>query len=108
MVTISQEEYAAIRSRIETAKANAVGLTVSKIAASAPKRSKYGNVKTNGYDSKAEYHRAIILNAMADNGDILHLRKQAKFVLQDAFTDSDGVRHKPITYVADFVYENKE
>lgn len=61
-------------------------------------------MKTEGYDSKAEYHRAIALNAMADNGDILHLRKQARFVLQEAFKDSEGKYVKPITYVADFEY----
>lgn len=107
MVTISIEEYAAIRARQENARAKKSGLTVSKIVASAlsnPKQSKYHNEKVGGFDSKKEYRRAIVLEAMVDNGDIQCLRKQVSFELQNGFRSSSGEWVRPIKYVADFVY----
>lgn len=90
---------------METSRAGRYWLTPEIISRLAIKKSKYNNIKTNGYDSKKEYHRAIVLNAMADNGQISHLRKQVPFVLQEAFKDEFGKHHRAIKYIADFVYE---
>ena len=40
-------------------------------------------------------------------GEIVDLRYQVKYVLLHGFSDKDGVWHRPITYIADFVYYDK-
>lgn len=63
----------------------------------APKRSKYGNEKTNQdgeiYDSKKEARRAKELRMMLKGGQLAWLARQVTFVLPGS-----------VTYIADFVY----
>src|SRR5690625_1523531 len=67
--------------------------------------SKYRNrrVKLDGhtFDSKAEarYYSQLKLRKRA--GDIKDFKLQPRYRLQDGF-DKNGVRHRPIDYVADF------
>lgn len=61
------------------------------------KRSKYGNVKTHGFDSKAEYHRWMELQILERAGEITNLRRQVRVPLNvNSFHVCD--------YIADFVY----
>lgn len=68
--------------------------------------SKYNNRKTvvDGivFDSKkeAEYYCELELRFRA--GDILGYELQPEFILQEAFTDSMGTKHRAIKYRADF------
>lgn len=69
------------------------------------RRSKYGNKKVeidgHVFDSLAEarYYNQLKLRERAK--DILFFRLQPRFRLQDGF-EKDGVKHRPIDYVADF------
>ena len=71
-------------------------------------KSKYGNKKVtvDGYtfDSIAEMERYKQLKLMAQAGAISDLQLQPRYELQRGFTDSAGVKHRAITYVADFAY----
>lgn len=73
---------------------------------------KYKNIKTeyNGvlYDSRKESRRAVALDWMVRAGVIRNLERQKKFILQDGFVDNQRNKIRPITYVADFVYFDKE
>lgn len=68
-------------------------------AASPPK---FGNKKTNGYDSAREAKHAEVLHMLEKCGEITELREQVVFVLIPA---QEGER--ACTYKADFVYRNK-
>lgn len=88
------------------------------------KYNKYKNRKTKVggilFDSKAEADRYLELKAMEQSGDISDLRLQIAYELIPVQKESDKVGprggvipgkviHRPITYVADFVYmENGE
>lgn len=71
------------------------------------KRSKYGAVKVEidgtKYDSRKEARRGEELKMLERAGLISDLRFQVRFTLQDGFI-RDGVRIRPIEYVADAVY----
>ena len=81
-------------------------------------KSKYGNVKTNGYDSTRESERARQLRQMEKDGRISDLREQVRYELIPAQYEEferigkrgtpikPGKRciEKSVCYVADFVY----
>lgn len=73
------------------------------------KESKYHNqkVEVSGrkFDSKKESRDWLKLKSMEDSGLIKNLRGQVPFELQPKYTTRDGRNIRPITYVADFVYE---
>ncbi|MFC1959135.1 DUF1064 domain-containing protein [Chloroflexota bacterium] len=73
------------------------------------KPSKYRNtkVKADGYtfDSKAEYQRYLVLKLWQEQGVIQDLQVHPRYELLPAFTDSAGERHRGISYVADFAYQ---
>ena len=74
-------------------------------------RSKYGNVKTTRtinkiiitFDSLREARRYDKLYLMARQGLIHNLTLQPKYELQAKF-ECDGIKHRAISYVADFRY----
>lgn len=74
-------------------------------------RSKYNNKKTTTdrikFDSIKEAKRYTELRLLEKAGEIKDLTVQPKFTLQCAFTDNMGEKHRPITYIADFRYEEK-
>lgn len=61
--------------------------------------SKYRNIKTSGFDSKAEATRSYELGMLERVGKIENLKRQVRFELIPA---QDGER--AVSYVADFVY----
>lgn len=75
------------------------------------KTSKYHakKVKLDGmvYDSKKEAKRAAVLEQQERYGLITNLQKQVTFELQPGYTNNQGKKIRPITYIADFVY-NKD
>ena len=70
--------------------------------------SKYKNKKTvvNGitFDSQKEAERFRQLLVMQQAGEIIGLRLQPEFTLQEAFTTPRGERVRAIKYRADFAY----
>lgn len=68
---------------------------------------KYRNIKAeyNGeiFDSRKEMRRAVALGLLERAGQVKDVRKQVKFVLQEAF-EYRGEYIREITYIADFVY----
>ena len=70
--------------------------------------SKYKNKKTvvNGitFDSQKEAERFRQLLLMQQAGEIIGLRLQPEFTLQEAFTTARGERVRAIKYRADFAY----
>jgi Protein of unknown function (DUF1064) len=72
-------------------------------AESAKKKSKYNNVKTDGFDSKHEAKVAKDLQALEQSGNIKNLQYQVPFVLVEGHS---GVRS--IKYVADFVFQDPD
>ena len=72
------------------------------------KQGKYRNIKTTEgnltFDSKKEAERYKELKIELSARTIDTLKLQETFVLQRAFTTTDGKRIKAITYVADFTY----
>jgi hypothetical protein len=77
-------------------------------AADMPGANKYGNerVTIDGYtfDSQAEGTRYAALRLMEKAGAIEGLSVHPVYLLQAAFRDSTGARHRAITYEADFSY----
>lgn len=74
--------------------------------ASPKKRSKYGAVKSCGYDSRKEHRRANELKLMQRAGLISNLRQQVKYVLIPTQRDPAGnLLEKECSYYADFVYD---
>ena len=84
------------------------------------KKSKYNSTKTNGYDSKKEYKRAISLRLMEKSGLISHLYEQVTFELIPSQYEHFQIQGKrkmldrkkcienSCTYIADFVYLDNE
>ena len=84
------------------------------------KGNKYGALKINGYDSKAEARRGAELELLQAAGKISNLRKQVKIVLIPAQYEASGEFYKSgahkgepkpgkliereCSYIADFVY----
>ena len=72
------------------------------------KKSKYGNRKVAGYDSKKEKERADILKALQNAGRISGLKEQVKFELIPAqYKVINGKKRcveKSCSYIADFTY----
>lgn len=72
------------------------------------KRSKYGNKKVvvdgETFDSQAEAARYKDLKLSQQAAEIECLTCQPSFELQAGFRDAHGVRHRAITYRADFSY----
>src|SRR6185295_7252773 len=55
------------------------------------------------FDSEREMKAYRALKVLADMGIITDLKLQPVFVLQEGFT-KNGIRYRPIKYVADFSY----
>lgn len=72
------------------------------------RRNKYNakKIKIDGhtFDSKREAQRYCELKLFLKAGEIRNLVLQPRFLLQDEFFDKNGVKHKKIEYVADFLY----
>ena len=70
---------------------------------------KYGAIPTTidgiCFDSKLEAKRYVVLSIAAQTGEIRNLELQPKYEIQPAFTDSSGVKHRAIYFIADFRYE---
>ena len=58
------------------------------------------------FDSKKEANYYTYLKLLEKAGKIKNLELQKKFILQDKF-NLNGKTYRAITYVADFVYEEK-
>jgi hypothetical protein len=75
------------------------------------KRNKFGNKKTivDGiiFDSKLEAKHYLELKELLIQGLIENLELQPRYELQSSFTDSMGVKHRKIEYVADMKYFDK-
>lgn len=78
-----------------------------RAASASPKlRSKFGAVRSGGYDSRKEHRRANYLKVLQHAGLISNLREQVKFVLIPTQRDADGnLLEKECSYYADFVYD---
>lgn len=75
------------------------------------RRSKYNNQKTvvDGieFDSKKEAEYYCQLKLLKKAGEIKDIGLQPRFELQPAF-EKNGVKYRPITYIADFVITNND
>ncbi len=65
------------------------------------KKCEYDNLK---FDSQGECRRYIELKQFDKKGLISNLQTQVTYELMKKFTDQHGVKHRAITYRADFVY----
>lgn len=76
------------------------------------RRNKYNakKIKIDGhtFHSKREAERYCELKLFLKAGEIRNLVLQPRFLLQDEFFDKNGVKHKKIEYVADFLYIDKD
>lgn len=90
-----------------TSQINA-NMTISEYR-SLVKKNKYhaSKVEMDGvvYDSKKEAKRAGVLQQQARYGIITNLQRQVSFELQPVYTNNQGKKIRPITYIADFTYE---
>lgn len=75
-------------------------ITADQYRARYGKKNKYGNKKTDGYDSRLEKKRHSELLWLEKLGVIQNLKWQEPFILQEK---TDKLR--AIKYIADFVYE---
>mgnify|MGYP002576935201 CR=1 FL=1 len=75
-------------------------------------RSKYGNRKVvmDGmtFDSVKEYRRFCELRLLERAGEVAELRRQVKFELLPSQRVDGKVVERPVTYIADFVYTDKD
>lgn len=56
------------------------------------------------FDSKRESERYLELKLMERAGAIRSLVLQPRFELQEGYTNAEGKKIRPITYIADFMY----
>ena len=56
------------------------------------------------YDSKWEANRAYELEMLQRAGQIKDLQLQVRFILQEDYINNKGQKIRPISYIADFVY----
>ena len=59
------------------------------------------------FDSKREADRYLVLKGMEEDGLIEDLRRQVRYELIPAF-DVDGKHYRPVYYVSDFTYTDRE
>ena len=81
------------------------------------KPSKYHNEKptaidprtgeTIKFDSNKEMKFFFELLAREKAGEVFKIKRQVEFEIQPAFTDATGKKHRPIKYVADFVFKER-
>lgn len=75
-------------------------------------RSKYGNRKVTRdgmtFDSVKEYRRYCELRLLERAGEVAELRRQVKFELLPSQRVDGKVVERPVTYIADFVYTDKD
>lgn len=75
-------------------------------------RSKYYNRKITRdgetFDSIKEYRRFCELSLLARAGKVTDLKRQVKFELIPSQRIDGKVVERPVTYIADFVYENEK
>jgi hypothetical protein len=68
---------------------------------------KYRNRKTeidgHVFDSKREAAKYCELVLLKKAGEIIDIKLQPVFLLQEGFTDQTGHKHRPISYIADFM-----
>lgn len=106
---MTEEEYKLLQDRIDKDRKVSFGFTAPE-----EKRSKYHNRKTTitdpktgeliTFDSKkeADYYLQLLVRERA--GEVFKIERQVPIQIQEGFTDVSGVKHRPITYTADFVY----
>lgn len=58
------------------------------------------------YDSKWEAQKAYELDMLERAGKIKNLQRQVRFILQDDYVNNKGEKIRPISYIADFVYQD--
>lgn len=68
---------------------------------------KKSTVDGHTFDSIREAERYSELKLLEKGKEIRNLVLQPRFLLQDEFFDKNGVKHKKIEYVADFLYIDK-
>ena len=77
-----------------------------------PKSNKYHAKKTESdgivFDSNKEMRRWKELCVMESSGLINNLQRQVRFILQEGFVANDGKKVRPISYLADFCYCDKQ
>lgn len=75
------------------------------------RRNKYGNKKVevdgHKFDSKLEAQYYNHLKLLIAAGEVTEIELQPRFELQEGF-NKNGVRHRPIHYVADFRVKYKD
>lgn len=97
----TKEQLAAYNKRTPLMNVDAI----YRPSAADSRESKYGNKKTNGYDSKREAKRADMLRLMEKGGEISDLREQVAYELIPRQVDAHGkVIERACSYIADFVY----
>lgn len=69
---------------------------------------KKSTVDGHTFDSIREAERYRELKLLEKGKEIRNLVLQPRFLLQDEFFDKNGVKHKKIEYVADFLYIDKD
>ena len=89
-------------------------ITLKQVSLPEKKESKYHNHKTTikdpktgepiTFDSKKEADYYFELLARERAGEVFKISRQVRIQIQEGFTDISGVKHRPITYTADFVY----
>lgn len=74
--------------------------------------SKYNNkkIEVDGiiFDSRREANRYKALKLLEQSGEISNIERQKRFELIPKQTDASGKTVRACSYVADFVYTNKE
>lgn len=74
-------------------------------------KSKYNNSKVTyqglTFDSQKEFEYYLLLKDKEKRGLVFNLKRQVPLEIQPAFTDKSGVKHRAITYKADFVYTDR-
>ncbi len=65
---------------------------------------KYGNIKSNGFDSKKEERRFYELSLLQRAGKITGLKRQVPFVLIPTQYENGKCVERCVTYKADFTY----
>lgn len=81
-------------------------LKALRTAPASSKRNKFGAIRSGGYDSRKEHHRANQLKLMQRAGIITNLREQVKYVLIPPQRNAQGrLLERECSYYADFVYD---
>jgi len=108
-VRMTPEQYKAAQEGINKRLSRLADAVPTVVNPKYPLKQKYGNVPTDGKDSKKEAKRGKELRLLQKAGEITELQEQVKFTLVPRQDDKSGkCIFRAVTYTLDYQYRDRD